>query len=98
MTESVTHLAGPDIQFNSEGGPILRQRCSWCGTTLIDVNLARIAVPVGQAGPYPTWGVGTFVEAYSPDHQGGVWSVAEWKPGTPVPENACLRMPPEVTA
>lgn len=95
----VAHLAGPVVEFNGEGGSvILRQRCSWCGTTLIDEDLSRVAVPVGQEGSYPTWAVGSFVETYSPDHQGGVWSAVEWEHPAPVPANACLRMPPEVTS
>lgn len=96
--EGVAHLAGLDITFNSDDGPILRQRCSWCGATLIDVNLARIAVPEGQDPTYPRWKVGTFIDTHSPDGRGGMWSVVDWEPGQPAPANACLRMPVEVTA
>lgn len=97
MSEAVAHLAGGEVQYNAEDGAHLRQRCAWCGATLIDVNLDRIQVPVGQEGPYPTWPVGGFVETYSPDQQGGMWASIDWVSGTPVPANACLRMPLELT-
>lgn len=94
----VAHLAGPDIEFNTHDGHVLRQRCSWCGTTLIDVNLSRIAVPIGQDPTYPHWTVGSFVEVDMPDKAGGVSFTVEWEHPAPVPENACMRMPLEVTA
>ncbi len=98
MSDGVAHLAGPDIRFNTEEGQVLRQRCSWCGATLIDVNLSRIAVPVGQEeGPYPTWPIGSFVETHSPDGRGGAWFALDWEHPAPVPDHACLRMPLEVT-
>ena len=95
---AVAHLAGPSVEFHSDEGPILRQRCSWCGTALLDVNLARIAVPIEQAGePYPVWEVGAFVERAGQDEAISVCMAVDWEPETPVPANACLRMPPEVT-
>lgn len=97
MTTGVAHVAGPDIAFNTPDGQVLRQRCSWCGATLIDVNLSRIAVPVGQEGPYPVWAIGSFVQTDSPDGHGGMWSAIEWEHPAPVPANACMRMPLEVT-
>lgn len=95
---TVSHLAGPDVIFNTEEGQVLRQRCTWCGTTLIDVNLSHIQVPVGQEGPYPSWRVGAFVDADAPDNRGGMWSQNDWEHPAPVPETACMRMPLELTA
>ena len=98
MSDEVVHVAGVDLQFNSEdGSQILRQRCSWCGTTLIDIDLSRVSVPVGQEGSYPTWEVGAMVGTFSPDSKGGMWAKVDWEPGTPVPDDCCLRMPPDLT-
>lgn len=99
MSETVAHLAGQSVSFNTDEGVLLRQRCSWCGTVLLDTNLSRIAVPVEQADePYPTWPVGAFVDRYGHDEAVQVCSLVEWEHPAPVPENACLRMPPESTA
>jgi len=82
------HIAGPDITI----GPLLRQRCAWCGTTLVDYNLDRVAVPVGQ-GPRPaTWPIGGLVEldgnaSWTVDHQDGAQ----------LPDGACGRLDPVVT-
>lgn len=95
--EGVTHLAGDVITFNAEEGQVMRQRCSWCGATLLDVNLSRIAVPEGQDPTYPHWKVGAFVEAHAPDNQGGMWAESSWAHPDPVPANSCMRMPLEVT-
>jgi hypothetical protein len=99
---SATHLAGPAITFNT----YRRQRCSWCGTCLIDEDLARIMVPEGQgqAGP-GAWQFEALVR-----HDGPVWSVVTLAPdpceddtcGMPhphytAPEDACMRLPPEIT-
>lgn len=91
--ETVTHAAGASVQF----GTLLRQRCEWCGSILIDVDLARISVPVGQDPTYPTWEPGKFVDAVMPDQQGGMQALNDWTEG-PVPETSCMRMPPELTA
>lgn len=96
-SRTVTHLAGAAVEYQHESGRILRQRCSWCGALLVDENLDRIAVPVGQEGPIPTWELGRFVDVVSPDGRGGVWSLNDWTTGA-VPQTACMRMPPEATA
>jgi hypothetical protein len=44
MTTAVIHITGVPAQV----GPLLRQRCAWCGTLLLDYDLTRVAVPEGQ--------------------------------------------------
>lgn len=61
--ESVTHFAGPDVQC----GPQLRQRCSWCGAVLVDVDLSRTATVVAEGeepGQYPRWPMGELVQVW----------------------------------
>lgn len=41
----VTHIAGSQMQLF---GIFLRQRCDWCGIILIEYDLRRVSVPVGQ--------------------------------------------------
>ena len=41
-TTTMTHVAGPCIQF----GSLQRQRCSWCGFVLVDDDLANMAFPI----------------------------------------------------
>lgn len=80
LLDSVVHIAGPDIRI----GEHLRQRCAWCGTVLVDYDLTRIAVPIGQDPTPGTWPVGGLVEV-----DGGVsWTVAH-QDGQPLPPNAC---------
>lgn len=55
---AVTHIASDHITINDR---FLRQRCGWCGAVIIDVDTARMATPIGQEGPYPTWPVGMLV-------------------------------------
>ena len=56
------HFAGVDVQV----GPLLRQRCSWCGELLIDYNLDRVMVPVGQKGGPSAWPISALVEVVGP--------------------------------
>jgi hypothetical protein len=99
VSDTVTHLAGPDIEYNHEDGVVVRQRCSWCGAVLVDVKSWLVSVPVGQDSTIATWEVGRFVDVVSPDGLGGVWSLNPWEHEheKPIPETACLRMPLEVT-
>lgn len=54
----VTHIAGSCITMF---GRYMRQRCEWCGVVLLEYDLARIAVPVGQPGPPASWAPGVLV-------------------------------------
>ena len=50
--EGVTHIAGVQMVMF---GRYLRQRCEWCGIVLLEYDLERVAVPVGQEGPPAMW-------------------------------------------
>lgn len=97
MSDVVSHLAGPVVDFQTEQGTVVRQRCQWCGAVLVDECSWLIAVPVGQDPRIPGWEVGRFVDVVAPDNRGGMWSANDWTEG-PVPETACMRMPLEATA
>jgi len=56
--EGVTHIAGANIVLF---GRYLRQRCDWCGIVLLEYDLERIAVPVGQDPMPGHWDPGTLV-------------------------------------
>jgi hypothetical protein len=87
----VVHPAGLDVSI----GPLLRQRCAWCGTVLVDVDLAATASTGGAS--YPTWPVGALVEI-----DGGVSFTVDPVPsaeseGVTVPDNCCMKLDPDVT-
>lgn len=88
---AVTHIAGVYIQV----GGILRQRCAWCGALLMHYDLAAIAAPVGQeGGDWPgTWPIGALVTV-----DGGLSFIVEHKDGDPLPDGACGKLDPAVTA
>ena len=46
---AVVHIVGTVINV----GTRTRQCCAWCGTTLLDYDLTRIAVPLGQDATKP---------------------------------------------
>lgn len=85
---AVIHIAGPDITI----GCLLRQRCAWCGATLLDYNLHLVAVPVGQDPRPATWPPGDLIAvdgnaSYSVDHEDGA----------PLPSGSCGLIDPAVT-
>lgn len=82
------HIAGPHITI----GPLLRQRCAWCGTTLLDYNLDHIAVPIGQDPRPNTWPTGDLIATDGP----ASWSV-DHKDGAPLPTGACALLDPAIT-
>lgn len=71
----VIHIAGSWLQV----GPQLRQRCAWCGATLIDMDLSRVAVPEGQDPTPAKWEPGSLV---------GVLGNAQWA----VPHTEAMQM------
>lgn len=82
------HIAGLDIEV----GRHLRQRCGWCGKTLIDYDLDRIAIPVGQDPRPSCWPVGAIVAedgpmSYTVDHNDD----------DPLPPECCGQLDYEVT-
>jgi hypothetical protein len=84
----ITHIAGIDVTI----GPRLRQRCAWCGATLIDYDLERVAVPVGQEGPPGTWEIGALVQV-----DGNMTIVLDHDDQHHLPDDACGKLDPEVT-
>jgi len=50
--EGVTHIAGTQMVMF---GRYLRQRCEWCGIILLEYDLERVQVPVGQDPTPAMW-------------------------------------------
>ena len=88
VTTAVIHIAGNYVQVNAQ----LRQRCAWCGATLIDYNLERVAVPTGTDPRPATWPIGELVAV-----DGGLSYMVEHEDGQLLPEGACGKLDPEVT-
>lgn len=85
------HIAGSHVQI----GDRLRQRCAWCGATLIDYELGRIMIPMDgpeRPGPPATWAVGELIAV-----DGSVSYVVGHRDGDPLPEGACGKLDAEVT-
>ena len=85
---TLVHIAGPDIQVNQ----YLRQRCAWCGTSLIEYDLARTAVPIGTDPRPATWPIGSHVAV-----EGGASYTVDVN-SCKVPADSCTRLDPEVTS
>lgn len=85
---TVTHIAGVSVQV----GAHLRQRCSWCGATLNDYALDRLAVPEGQDPTPATWPAGELVAV-----DGQLTRVVPHEDGEQLPATACAQLDPEVT-
>jgi len=96
---SEAHVAGVEVVWD---GRYQRQRCSWCGKTLIDYDLQRVAVLLPEDGSDPTppavWPVGAIVRTdggFSTvviEPAEGDIKVAELAP------DACFLLDPAVTA
>lgn len=83
---SVTHIAGEHVVISDR---YMRQRCAWCGDVLLEYDLARVAVPVGQPGLPATWSVGSVVRV-----EGNMSHSVELDATHPVlPDDACARNP-----
>jgi hypothetical protein len=88
VSSALVHIVGMYCRINDR----LRQRCTWCGAVLIDVDTANMAVPEGQEGGPGTWPVGALVRV-----DGNLTYVVDHVDGDPLPEDACGRLDPEVT-
>lgn len=86
---ALVHIAGMYVRIND----LLRQRCAWCGAVLLDYDLTRIAVPEGQDPTPATWPVGELVGV-----DGAMSYTVAHVDGDPLPDGACGRLDPEVTA
>lgn len=84
----IIHIAGEPIQI----GTHLRQRCGWCGATLLDYALDRIGVPAGQDPRPGTWTTGALVAV-----DGNASYVVNHTDGDQLPAEACGTLDPEVT-
>lgn len=82
------HIAGADVQV----GPLLRQRCAWCGALLQDYDLGRVAVPAGQDPRPALWPMGVLVAVDGP----ASW-IVEHQDGAELPPTACAQLDPGVT-
>lgn len=89
MSAGVIHIAGVHVQV----GPLLRQRCAWCGALLLDYDLERIAVPEGQDPTPATWPHGDLILV-----DGGVSANIPHQDGQPLPDGACAKLDPAVTS
>jgi len=91
----IIHIAGVDITLH---GTHLRQRCSWCGYVLMEYDLTRVAVPIGQDPTPGRWEIGALV-AVDGDCS---WTVepefSESGEQNKLPDGACALLPPEMTA
>ncbi len=93
---SVTHIAGPVLTWD---GRYIRQRCSWCGAVLIDVDITRLRV-VGDDRDVATWPFEAFVRCSG----GSVSSVVKGGPVSEdplahaVPHDCCMLRDPAETA
>lgn len=90
MDEGIVHIAGLDLAVDG----VLRQRCAWCGATLIDQDLRLIAFQADDPDKrYPTWEVGALV-----CKDGGLGYIIEYTEGEKLPPNCCAAIDPTVTA
>jgi hypothetical protein len=86
--DGVVHIAGLVVTINQQ----MRQRCSWCGATLLDYDLSNLAVPVGQDPTPAHWPVGDLVLV-----DGGLSVAVVHTDGDELPAIACGRIDPAVT-
>lgn len=97
MTAPTVHVAGIDVTWSDR---YLRQRCAWCGVTLLDYDLASVASPLGEDGSPPpppsTWPAGALVEVTGTPSAGSQ-RVVEAVDGK-VPAGSCMDLDPAVTA
>jgi hypothetical protein len=56
--DTVVHIAGACVYLF---GRYIRQRCEWCGIILVEYDLQRVAVPIGQPGEPAHWEPGSLV-------------------------------------
>ena len=95
----VIHIAGPPIQI----GDHLRQRCAWCGATLLDYDLSNIATPVPEGKTEPqaradgdfrpgTWLPGGLIAIDGP-----LSYLVPHTDGDRLPDSACGQLDHEVT-
>lgn len=75
----IVHIVGPVTDI----GPRRRQRCTWCGTILLDYDLTRIALQRDDDAA-PAFPAGALLEV-----DGNCRAVLAHEDGAPLPANAC---------
>lgn len=93
MTEQqpVIHLAGLAIHI----GPLLRQRCAWCGAVLIDENLTGMMSTDGSG--YSSWTPGALVSTTGDHRAASQGWIVEHEEGAHLPDGCCGTLDPAVT-
>lgn len=100
---TLVHPAGPVMYYTrADGKDLVRQRCMWCGTVLIDADLSRIAAqlnPDGSAPPFATWEAGGMV-GVNGGMQWLVWTAEQTQSRhiSEMTETCCMTLDPAVTA
>lgn len=84
--DTVVHIAGAQL---SMFGRYLRQRCDWCGVVIIEYDLTRVQVPVGQDFAPAMWAVGSMVRVDG--HMSAEVEMVEDEPGI-------IKLPPDSCA
>jgi hypothetical protein len=82
----ITHIAGLRI----ETGPLVRQRCAWCGAVLVDADLTMIAFEVDD----PSKTIGTWPPGAQVHVDGPASSIHA---GDQLPDDSCAALDPAVT-
>jgi len=86
-----------------DGKHLIRQRCMWCGTVLInaDLNLVAVQIKPGEteAPPFATWEAGGMV-GVNGNMMWLVWTAeqAQVRRLSEMPETCCMTLDPAVTA
>lgn len=100
MTEQ-SHIVAPPLTMDSQSrGRVLRQRCLWCGTLVLEVELDRVAVQLPADGSEPkpigTWEPGAVVRVS--DGNPRVSALVEVGPDDLLPADACANLDYAVTS
>ena len=82
------HIAGLHVQVGYQ----FRQRCGWCGATLIDQDLRQVMIPEGTDSTPSHWEPGVLVALEGPQAY-----VYPHVAGTQLPLNACAQLDHEIT-
>jgi len=81
---AVAHLAGPCITAQ---GRFRRQRCSWCGTALIEDDLTLMAFAPGCSTEPMQWEPGSWVQVSDGNPCA---MVTLFHPDATMPDNSCM--------
>lgn len=91
-SDPITHIAGLNLQT----GSWVRQRCAWCGVIITEVDLARLgpeqSYKIVEIGRPVQVTIGAFMTTLQMVEQESVEGG-----GFKLPENACMKLPPELT-